>query len=252
MKLILNADDFGYSKGVNYGVIEASQNGIVQSSTIMAGMPGFDHAVLLAHENPNLRIGVHLMLTTGKSIIKTHKTITDEHSNFFHPNELFAKLKNNEIDLKEVEDEFEAQIQKVFAAGIVPDHFDSHHFIHTSQSIIMVFLRLAQKYNVKVRLGKQSIPPDSNLDIKTTEVFSSEFYDENANIDYLLKILKTNIAKHTESLEVMCHPAYIDFTLLNTSTYNINRAYEVNILTSKELKSFINDNKIEICSFEEI
>lgn len=57
-KLIINADDFGYGKGVNMGIIEAYQNGVLTSTTLMAGMPGFDQAVKLAKDNPGLGVGV--------------------------------------------------------------------------------------------------------------------------------------------------------------------------------------------------
>ena len=82
MRLIINADDFGYSKGVNYGIIDAYKNGIVRSTTIMAGMPGFDHAVELAKENKELGVGVHLTLTSYKPVLDSHKTIVNEHGYF--------------------------------------------------------------------------------------------------------------------------------------------------------------------------
>ena len=68
MKLIINADDFGYSNGVNYGIIDAFKNGILTSTTCLTNMPGFNHAIQLAKENPNLGIGIHLTLTCGKPL----------------------------------------------------------------------------------------------------------------------------------------------------------------------------------------
>ena len=62
MRLIINADDFGLSRGANYGIIDAYRNGVVRSTSIMAGMPGFDHAVELLKEYPDLGCGVHLTL----------------------------------------------------------------------------------------------------------------------------------------------------------------------------------------------
>ena len=78
MRLIVNCDDFGYSKAVNYGIIEAYKNGIATSATLMAGMPGFNHALELIRENPGLGCGVHLTLSAYKPILKTHKTIVNE------------------------------------------------------------------------------------------------------------------------------------------------------------------------------
>ena len=57
MKLIINADDFGYSRGINFGILDAYQFGVVRSCSIMANMPAFDHAVQLAGDNPGLGSG---------------------------------------------------------------------------------------------------------------------------------------------------------------------------------------------------
>lgn len=81
-KLIINADDFGYCKGVNYGIIEAHTDGILTSTTMMANMPGFDHAVELHRQHPKLGIGVHLNLTTGSPVLKHLNTIVDTEGNF--------------------------------------------------------------------------------------------------------------------------------------------------------------------------
>ena len=82
-KLIVNADDFGLSEAVNYGIISAYKNGIVRSTTIMAGMPAFDHAVELLKENKGLGCGVHMTLSLNKPVLNYHKTIVDENGNFY-------------------------------------------------------------------------------------------------------------------------------------------------------------------------
>lgn len=142
-KIICNADDFGHSKGVNLGIIEAFKNGIVRSTTLMAGMDGFEHALVLAKDNPGLNIGVHLTLTAGKSVGGIYKTITDEKGDFLNLSELENNIEN--VDLLEVEREYEAQIQKILDAGIKVDHFDSHHHTHNLKGIINIFLKLAKK-----------------------------------------------------------------------------------------------------------
>ena len=61
-KLIVNADDFGFSEAVNHGILKAMEDGIVTSTSIMANMPGFAHAAALYHEHPDMAVGVHLNL----------------------------------------------------------------------------------------------------------------------------------------------------------------------------------------------
>ena len=246
-KIICNADDFGHSKGVNLGIIEAFKSGIVRSTTLMAGMDGFEHALELAKDNPGLNIGVHLTLTAGKSVGGIYKTITDEKGNFLNLSELENNIEN--VDLLEVEHEYEAQIQKILDAGIKVDHFDSHHHTHNLKGIINIFLKLAKKYNKKVRIYDKNILTGEYANIKTTDVFVDTFFNDTVSIDYLKKIIDEH---KNGSMEIMCHPAYLDYTLRNTSSYNIKRTDELNVLTSPEILRFIKDNNIEVVSFSEI
>lgn len=66
--LIVNADDFGLSKGQNYGIIEACRNGIVTSTTALVNGQAIDHAVQLSRDEPSLAIGMHFVLTMGKPL----------------------------------------------------------------------------------------------------------------------------------------------------------------------------------------
>lgn len=249
MKLICNADDFGHSKGINLGIIEAFQNGIVRSTTMMAGMPGFEHAVRLYQENPELCIGVHLTLTAGKSVGGIYKTITDETGHFLHLPEIEKRAKTGELDTSEVEHEYEAQIEKIRAAGIHFDHFDSHHHTHNLPGNVDVFLKLAKKYDVAVRIYDQTKLCGDYADVKTTQVFADTFFDEKATLAHLQEICCESKA---ESIEVMCHPAYVDAFLMQSSSYNLQRAKELQILTSAALKDFLQKNDITVCAFADL
>ena len=77
-KLIVNADDFGFSEAVNHGILKAMEDGIVTSTSIMANMPGFAHAAALYHEHPDMAVGVHLNLTCYRPLLSTHKTLVTE------------------------------------------------------------------------------------------------------------------------------------------------------------------------------
>ena len=249
MKAIFNADDFGYSKGVNLGILEAYKSGVVRSTTIMAGMPGFDHAVGLALDNPGLKVGVHLTLSTGKSIGGAYRTLTDKDGNFLKLTEVERRAKAGETDLAEVEAEYEAQIQKVLAAGLKPDHFDSHHHTHNLPGIVTIFLRLAKKYGVKVRIYDKGLLSGEYADVKTTGAFNDTFFGETTTSADLREILATCGA---DSVEVMCHPAFVDSFLHNSSSYTIKRTQELDALTSPETKSFIAEKGIELASFSDI
>ncbi len=82
MKLIINADDFGYSKGINYGIFEACKNGVLTSATLMTGMPGAEHASEMMKEIPKLGVGLHLNTALGKPGNSNRKTLTDKNGFF--------------------------------------------------------------------------------------------------------------------------------------------------------------------------
>ncbi|MEH6938106.1 chitin disaccharide deacetylase [Bacillus sp. JJ664] len=226
IKLIVNADDFGYSKGINYGIIEAHRNGIVNSTTMMMNMPGVSHAVDLAKENPDLKVGIHLVLTCGKPLLTDVPTLVDQ-GGFFKKN---RDILESNISLEELEREWTAQVEKFLETGLTLTHIDSHHHVHTVPRFLPVVQKLSKKYNLSVRrvsdLALEGVPPYS-------DVFLHEFYGEGATYDYFEKIVSH--VQDGQTVEVMCHPGYLDHEVLNNSSYAKDRVTEVEILTSIRL-----------------
>lgn len=217
-KLIINADDFGYSRGINYGIIESHARGILTSTTLMANMPGFEHAVELAQANPKLGIGVHMTLTCMYPLLKDHKTIVDEDGKFKHVS-FFNQ--GHEYDVEEVYAEWDAQIQKVYDAGIKPTHLDSHHHTHTLPALRDVTLRLARKYGLPVRANME-LPED----IKGVAYFETEFdqlgqFEESTYDDYLNEVLDK--VRQYGTVEAMVHPGYLDNLVYTNSTLHRQR-----------------------------
>ncbi|KQL41081.1 hypothetical protein AN960_05755 [Bacillus sp. FJAT-25509] len=227
IKLIVNADDFGYSRGINYGIIDAHKNGVVNSATMMMNMPGVSHAVELAKENPSLQVGIHLVLTCGKPLLNNVPTLVNEKGNFKSRHEFFE---NKNILLDELEREWTAQIEKFLESGLKPTHFDSHHHVHTVPEFLPVVQKLAQKYNLCARRisenALQGIAP-------FTDVFLHDFYGEGVTDDYFDKILTR--VQDGQSVEVMCHPGYLDHEILNNSSYAKDRVKETLILSAVKL-----------------
>ena len=226
IKLIVNADDFGYSKGINYGIIEAHRNGIVNSTTMMMNMPGVSHAVDLAKENPNLKVGIHLVLTCGKPLLTDVPTLVDQ-DGFFKKN---RDILESNISLEELEREWTAQVEKFLETGLTLTHIDSHHHVHTVPRFLPIVQKLSKKFNLSVRRvsdhALEGVPPYS-------DVFLHEFYGDGATYDYFEKIVTQ--VQDGQTVEVMCHPGYLDHEVLNNSSYAKERVTEVEILTSIKL-----------------
>lgn len=243
MKLIVNADDFGLSKGANYGIIDAHKNGIVKSTSIMAGMPGFDHAVELLKGCSDLGCGVHLTLSAYKPVLDSHKTIIDEEGFFYK--RINPDKDRDKFDLEEIYSEFCAQIEKVKSRGIEITHLDSHHHVHTFEFLKPVMEKLVGKYNLPIRGGLRY-----KLDYDKVIPYEGIFYNETVNLEAFKK-LESKLDKY-EILETMSHPAYIDSFIMETSSYNMKRVEELKILTSNELKEFIHSIGIKLCNYRNI
>lgn len=237
--LIVNADDFGLSEAVNYGILKAYKEGVVTSTTIMANMPGYEHAIQLAKENPGLHIGVHLTLTTYKPLLKSHKHIVMENG-YFHD-----KSKINEIDNEEAYLELKAQIEKVLESGIKIDHLDSHHHIHIEPILKEVMERLSKEYQLPFRGG---FLYDSPIEKYSTSNIT--FYNDGITVENFKKI--TQNIKEKEVCEVMCHPAYVDHFLYNITSYALQRIDEVEILCSEEVKQILKEEDIILTTYSQL
>lgn len=247
-RLIINADDFGLTRGSNEGIVESMKNGVVTSTTIMINMCKAEEAINLAKENGIDSIGIHLTLTCGKPILTIEEvpSLVDENGNFYNRRaSLFPVMK-----LEEVEKELRAQIEKALEIGIKLTHIDSHHHIHMYDGIREIVANLAKEYNLPLRLAnKESWAYYEELGIKTTDHFTWDFYGDGATLSNFKEIINS-FEKGT--MEIMCHPAYVDDELKQISSYNDYRSNELSILTSRELKEYLNIEKINLISFKDL
>ncbi|WP_194191259.1 chitin disaccharide deacetylase [Clostridium chrysemydis] len=244
MKVIVNADDFGYSKGQNIGILESFKDGIVSSTSLMVNMEGFEHAIKLMKENKELSVGIHLVMTASKPILKGHKTIVDKKGFFIRDMNIIEKA-----DPEEIKREYKAQVNKFLDTGFKPTHIDFH--VGATYNQYLIAIEIAKELNIPLR-GMNEFYENllEKEGVKHSKNFIEDFYDEGVSLENLKDIFKNN--KDKNLIEIMTHPAYVDYILLNGSSYNIKRAEELKILTSKELKEFIKSNNIELVSYKNI
>lgn len=247
-RVIINADDFGYSRGINFGIIDAHQKGVLSSTTIMANMPGFEHAVSLSKKNPTLGIGVHLTLTCGAPLLKNVPSITTETGDFRHLS--FYEEGDFEIVEEELYAEWEAQIEKVLAHGIKPTHLDSHHHVNSIPGLTGVFAKLARKYQLPVR--NNFIVP---ADLKKTNRFYVSFDRLACEKPIWQHMNRNNLVEECTSyelVEVMCHPGYVDDELLNRSSFSTNRPYIIRELINSIYPELFKENNIQLSTYADI
>jgi predicted glycoside hydrolase/deacetylase ChbG (UPF0249 family) len=138
-RLVVNADDFGFTPDVNEGIVDAHRNGILTSTTLMANGDAFEDAVRLAASTPSLDIGCHLALIGGRSLLAPYKPLPAS-----VPDLLRAIL----LRQLPIYDELAAQVRKIQAAGIAPTHLDTHKHTHLAPPVLDVVARLSQQFEI--------------------------------------------------------------------------------------------------------
>ncbi len=169
-RLIVNADDFGFTAGVNRGIVEAHCRGVVTSSTLMANGPAFSDAVRLSRTVPQLSVGCHVVLIDGQPLLdpKIISSLVDQSkadqneadqkdSRRGSPAARFrdgiggfaVRALTGHLDPNEIEAEATAQIRELQAAGIAVSHLDTHKHTHVFPRVLRPLLRAAAACGVR-------------------------------------------------------------------------------------------------------
>jgi predicted glycoside hydrolase/deacetylase ChbG (UPF0249 family) len=151
-RLILNADDFGLTPGINRAIGELHAAGVLTSATLMANGPAFDDAVAVARANPTLGVGCHIVLTDGTPVAPPEsipsllgpdrKSLRPSLADFVQAL-LRGKIKSNEIELEAL-----SQIHKLQHAGIKITHLDTHKHTHIFPIVAQRLLALADNNRI--------------------------------------------------------------------------------------------------------
>src|SRR5271154_2848787 len=150
-ELILNADDFGYTTGVNEGIIRAHRDGILTSATLMANGRAFDDAVERAKSNPKLGVGCHLVLTGGFSVAPKEEipSLADAEGRLPRSlGDLVTRVSVGSVRTKEIERELRAQLEKIRRAGVELTHVDTHKHTHVHPRVMGAVGRVAREFGI--------------------------------------------------------------------------------------------------------
>jgi len=150
-RLIVNADDFGLSQGINHAIMLGHRQGIITSATLLANGGAFTAAVEMARTAGGLGVGVHLNLTEGQPVSAPSDipSLVDAQGVFAHTvAQLGRRSLVGSLSLREVERELRAQIEKVLAAGVAVTHLDGHKHVHLVPALCRLVMRLATEYGI--------------------------------------------------------------------------------------------------------
>jgi chitin disaccharide deacetylase len=288
-RLIINADDFGLTGGVNRAIVEGHEHGVVTSTTLMANGQAFEDAIALAQSRPRLGVGCHIVLVDGAPVLDETavRSLLDRGSDsssnprFREGIARFGALALlGRLDESEIEAEATAQIRKLQTAGVTVTHIDSHKHTHLFPRVLRPLLRAAASCGVRAirnpfeRIQGSQLAASPSLWRRWTEVgilrsLAKQFREavQQAGIstpDGTLAIVATGSLNErllrlmVENLpdgiwELVCHPGYNDADLQEVRTrLHESREEELRILTSSSTRDLLAANGVEIVSFREL
>ena len=213
--LIVNADDFGASRGINRGIIEAHRNGIVTSTSLIVNTPFGEEAAKLANEAPHLSVGLHVDLPKA-------------------PDATTERLR------QELRQQFARFVELM---GRPPSHLDSHHNVHRDQALLPHFVELAAEHGLPLR---------EHSPVRYFASFygkwNGESHPEQVSVENLARMLESEIGEGFT--ELSCHPGYVDAD--HAGSYSVERELELGTLCDPAIRRALAEQDIDLISYRQM
>jgi chitin disaccharide deacetylase len=284
-QLILNADDFGYTRGINQAIVRSHREGVLTSATLMANAAAFDDAAELARQCPTLGVGCHFVLIGGKSVANPSEIPSLASPDGRLPQSLpafVAAVSSGSIKPGDIARELRAQIAKIRAAGIEPTHIDSHKHTHAHPRAFRAIALTAKELGItKIRNPYERLH-DSWTTMREGKAYSNQIFAAAAASlsarpfrrilrEYSLKapdnflglavtgridpvVLREMVRNLPDGLtEIMLHPGICDPELVDTgSRLTAARETEMQALLDPEVKLLMEKENVRRITFREL
>lgn len=282
-RLIVNADGFGFTHGINAGILESIEQGIVTSVSCNANFPAIEAISELVRRFPRISVGVHFNLQVGRpvcspALVPSLVTPGGE----FHRHDFVSRLLRGAVLRNELELELAAQAQRIINLGASITHWDGHQNKHLFPGYFSAACRVAQRLGIRrmrthrrhlvttagqgtrslggyyVRHPKRLLTHGlARLQMRRAERWGFRMADRLITPGYLdagVKAMRSTWVSLLDQLpagtnEIYCHPGYPDDELRRYATYVDQRAVEIEVLTSREVRDAIGRNQVDLISF---
>ncbi|MDR1034157.1 MAG: ChbG/HpnK family deacetylase [Bifidobacteriaceae bacterium] len=246
-KLLIRADDLGYSRGVNYGIADSLKGGLLKTVGVMVNMPATVHGLDLL-KGMDLCLGQHTNITAGKPITNPSKipSITTS-DGFFRSSTEYRQAKEDFVVLDEVVLEIEAQYERFCElTGEQPRYFEGHAV--ASENYFRGLKIVAERHGLRhcdMDLGFTEIQFDT-----TRILIHMEGMLPNYNpVEAIVRA--ANVETDACNMYV-CHPGYLDAYILQNSTLTMPRVYEVEALCSTELRERLEELDVKLITLDDL
>ena len=210
--LIINGDDFGASRGINRGIIQAHRDGILTSASLLVDRPASEAAAALAREHTKMRLGLHLELDAGD------------------PDKVAVQCERQMARFQEL-------------TGERPTHVDSHHAVHYDARVLPHVLVFARQAGAPVRGHSVARHVGSFYG-----QWGGATHPEQIGVEGLLRLLDAEVREGVT--ELSCHPGYVEPGF--RSSYRIERELELRTLCDPRVRHAIRDRGIQLIGFRDL
>jgi predicted glycoside hydrolase/deacetylase ChbG (UPF0249 family) len=210
--LIVTGDDFGASRGINRGVVQAHRHGMLTATSLLVNRPASEEAAALARACPTLSLGLHLELDADDS------------------DGVPAQLERQSARFQEL-------------AGATPTHVDSHHDVHHDPRVLPHLLAWARRAGVPVR-GHSRVRHLSSF----YGQWGGETHLEQIGVEGIVRLLDAEVREGVT--ELSCHPGYVDAGL--SSSYAAEREVELRTLCDDRVRQAIVEREIRLIGFRNL
>ncbi|HYO84384.1 MAG TPA: ChbG/HpnK family deacetylase [Bryobacteraceae bacterium] len=265
--LVVNADDFGFTRDVNAGIIEAHTRGILTATTLMANGAAFDDAVRLAREHPTLDVGCHMVLVQGASLDRPGENLPSSLT------QLIRALSTRRIDPYT---ELKAQAERILHSGLRPLHLDTHKHTHLLPPVLRAVARISREFGIPwvrrpfdipvahanppllVRainfaiggLRGRFVPTLQQYGCRTTDHFAGFQLTGRFRTAELVQLIR-NLPEGTT--EFMTHPGHCTDELRSMPTrLKESRQVELDALTAPEVRQQLDRSRVSLCNYRDL
>jgi predicted glycoside hydrolase/deacetylase ChbG (UPF0249 family) len=278
-RLIINADDFGMSPGVNNGIVVAAAAGGITSTSLIVNLPDSADAISRARQWSGVSVGLHFNLTVGTAVTGPSSLTHGDTGEFYSLAKLLGAASVGMIDEADVERECLAQIDRMTRAGFTPTHLDSHRHIHMHPAVYPAVLRAVRARRIP-HLRVPCEPLDVNVGAWAATIKKSLLWlvaarsvrgGKKATTDFpkqeitgfvgislqggvsfgdRLFALVRNLPAGTT--ELMTHPGYADAALAMRDSYTVERETELRVLSSTAFRDLLQTCRVSLASFADL
>lgn len=274
-RLVVTADDFGLSHGVDHGILDAFRRGVVRSTALLVNFPDVSDSVARLRQEPGLEVGIHLNLTAGPPVLppKCVPSLVGNDGTFHNFTTFFGRVALSQINWDEVILEWRAQFERGIEEGCHFCFITSHQHVHMLPKPAQICAEISREFNVgAVRLTNFALSemlwplrpkalalaplvPTARGVFQRCELFSNTSTLEippRKPTQALRQLCRTLERLGAGVHELICHPGYEDSLLEARDNYVAGRRNELTVLEHAKLRAFLESSGIQQTTFSEL